>query len=191
MAEMTARSLPEHQYVWVDRSFIRRGGTGFEKAVWFGLRAHFGRAWCCHVMLECGAVYRDLPPHALAFSDTPEAWDVDQSQRWNVYGTGFSLLVYDYLRSADCIARLSDGQKVEGTYLFTAVPEGDAYSQSPDQAKEFMFIRLENGRLTIQPTNTVLFRDASFTRQPNWPAPEWPKDLKPNYGIYAVMEGEG
>jgi hypothetical protein len=50
-----------------------------------------------------------------------------------------------------------------GPYLFTAVPIGDGFSDAPDQAKEFMFIWLDNDRLTIQPTNRVLFEDRSFT----------------------------
>ena len=50
-----------------------------------------------------------------------------------------------------------------GTYLFTVAPVGDAYSAVPEQAKEFVFVKLDNGRLTIQPTNHVVFRDRSFT----------------------------
>jgi len=33
---------------------------------------------------------------------------------------------------------------------------------SPDQDKTFFWIRLDNNRLTIQPTNRVVFRDSSF-----------------------------
>jgi hypothetical protein len=50
-----------------------------------------------------------------------------------------------------------------GDYLFTVAPLNDGFSESPDQAKEFCFIRLDNGRLTIQPTNRVVFEDRSFT----------------------------
>jgi hypothetical protein len=53
-------------------------------------------------------------------------------------------------------------------YLFTAIPVGDAYTHAPAQAKEFMFLRTAGGRLTIQPTNRVLFRDKSFTTVPRW-----------------------
>jgi hypothetical protein len=31
-----------------------------------------------------------------------------------------------------------------------------------------MFMRTQHGRLTIQPTNRVLFRDASFTTKLEW-----------------------
>jgi len=52
---------------------------------------------------------------------------------------------------------------LEGEYLFTAAPINDGYSAYPEQAKEFKFIKLTNGRLTVQPTNRVAFEDLSFT----------------------------
>lgn len=161
-------SLPHHLYVWVDRTFIRENGEGFERAVWFGLHAHPGRVWGCHVMLECGAVYRNLPPHALAFSDEPEPWTVEQSQLWDCYGRGFSTLKYDYLSTLNAIARVQ-GEDVPAHYLFTAVPFCDGFSEVPDQSKEFTFLQTSGDRLTVQPSNRVLFIDKSFTIQPEWP----------------------
>jgi hypothetical protein len=74
-------SLPFHKYVWVDSSFIRTGGlSGFEPAVWFGLVSQYGRAWGLNVMLECGAVYRSLPPHAIAFRKNPDPWTIKDAQ---------------------------------------------------------------------------------------------------------------
>ena len=119
-------SLPRHQYVWVDGTFM--GSEGWHPAVWFGLHSQPGRAWGCTILLECGAIYRDLPLHALAFQ--PE---------------------------------------VGATYLFTAIPVGDPYTHHPGQAKEFLFMRTEGGRITAQPTNRVLLRDASFTTHLEWP----------------------
>ena len=124
----SSASLPRHYYVWVDSAFIREGGAGFEPAVWFGLHSHPGRAWGCHVMLECGAFYRGLPPHAIAFK-------VGET----------------------------------GEYLFTAVPQGDAYTHDPSQGKEFMFIRTDRDRLVIVPTNNLLFEERSFTVDQGWP----------------------
>lgn len=78
------------------------------------------------------------------------------------YGDGFSVLEYWYLAGLDCKVRANGNEHV-GQYLFTVAPVGDAFSHYPDQAKEFMFIALENGRLTVQPTNHVVFRERSFT----------------------------
>ena len=154
-------SLPHHQYVWVDQSFIREGGSGWEPAVWFGLHSHPGRAWACHVMLECGAVYRGLPPHALAFDDKPDDWTLPQAQMWDCYGWAFSLLRYTFLTGLQ--ARATNGILCD--YLFTAVPLGDGYSEHSSQSKEFMFTRTKGERLLILPTNKLRFIDKSFTAE--------------------------
>ena len=152
-------SLPIHKYVFVDSTFIRKNGEGFEPAVWFGLVSQFGRVWGLNVMLECGAIYRSLPPHAIAFSKTPEpTWTVEDAQMWDCYGDTFSLHEYAYLREMQVSTK-----KDKGIYLFTAAFSGDGYTRVPEQSKEFSFIQLNNGRLTVQPTNRTLFEDRSFT----------------------------
>lgn len=161
-------SLPRHLYVKVDGSFIG-AEPGWHDAVWFGLHAHVGRAWGCTVMLDNGAVYRNLPPHALAFEDNAPAWTIKQAQLWDCYGPQFSLVAYTYLEGMGCIARI-EGKDVPAMYLFTAVPYGDGFTQEPTQDKEFMFLRTDHGRLTIQPTNRVRFIDKSFTdADAGWP----------------------
>jgi len=175
-------NLPAHQYVFVDREFIRKKGEGFEPAVWFGLRSEPGRAWGCHVMLECGAVYRDLPLHALAHHANPEPWTLDAAQRWNCYSRQWSALVYDLLADLPCYVRTANGEDA-GRYICTLAPIGDAYSAEPGQGKEHMIIAVENGRYTIQPTNQVLFRDASFTEFSGWP-----RDLQGLDAVYRVDE---
>ena len=160
-------SLPRHQYVSVSGAFLGYDADEWLPAVWFGLHSHPGRAWGCTVLLECGAVYRDLPPHALAFCDDPPPWTIKDAQTWDCYGSQFSLHIYDYLDGLDAIVRAADDE-LAADYLFTAIPVGDAYTHAPAQAKEFMFMRTQHGRLTIQPTNRVLFRDASFTTKLEW-----------------------
>ena len=59
--------LPHHQYVQVDTRFTHTQPVlPSTPAVWFGLVSYPGRAWGCTVLLESGAVYRNLPLHALA-----------------------------------------------------------------------------------------------------------------------------
>lgn len=180
---LASASLPVHQYAWIDRSFIRKDRQGFEPVVWFGLQSKPGQMWGCHVMLECGAVYRNVPPHALAFSDSPEpVWSETDAQRWDCYGRRFSLLRYEYLSGLDAMIKAGQNE-IKGSYLFTAVPIGDGFSEAPDQNKEFMFMRTHSGRLTIQPTNTVLFVDRSFTT-----GAEWPADLKLQEQTYSCED---
>ena len=164
---MSSQNLPHHLYVYVDRAFIRKDDNGFEPAVWFALRSEPNRAWGCHVMLECGAVYRNLPPHAIAFSNHPMAfWTLQQAQVWDCYGRDFRVIKYDYL--ADLQARY-DGKDDKAQYLFTACPQGDGFSAAPEQSKEFMFMRTEGDRLLIRPTNMLLFKERSFTEDTGWP----------------------
>ena len=151
-------SLPFHKYCWVDKSFIREGETGPEPAIWFGLVSQYGRAWGLNVLLECGAIYRSLPPHAIAFRVDTEPWAIKEAQLWDCYSPNFQLHEYAYLREARVKTKHHNG-----TYLFTAAFIDDGFTRTPEQSKEFSFIELENGRLTIQPTNRTLFEDKSFT----------------------------
>jgi len=74
-----AGSLPTHKYVWIEPRAI--GDHGWLRAVWFGLASFPGRAWGCHVMLESGAVYRNVPLHQLAsHNDVDEPWTPAQAQ---------------------------------------------------------------------------------------------------------------
>lgn len=170
-------ALPKHQYVLVDTEFTHVASSEcpvFVPAVWFGLVSYPGRTWGLNVMLESGAVYRNLPPHAVSFTPSTPIWSVEESQTWDCYGTQFAVIEYPYLAGLDCKVRIRKTDH-EGQYLFTAAPFGDGFSAYPEQSKEFSFIRLGNGRLTIQPTNNILFVEKSFTRNPNL---EFPKDLR-------------
>ena len=152
-------SLPFHKYCWVDSSFIRPGSTGFEPVIWFGLVSQYSRAWGLNVLLECGAIYRSLPPHAIAFCEDPEPWAITDAQMWDCYSDTFQLHEYAYLREMRVKTKNN-----HGVYLFTAAFTDDGFTRAPDQQKEFSFIELEDsGRLTIQPTNRILFEDRSFT----------------------------
>jgi hypothetical protein len=70
-----------------------------------------------------------------------------------------------------------------GKYLFSVAPVGDGFSADPSQAKEFLFIKLNNGRLTIQPTNHIIVKDSSFIENPTL---EFPKGLKRQSEILSV-----
>ena len=175
-------SLPKHQYVWVDTTFTHREPMGFLPAVWFGLTSHPGRMWGCNVLYENGAIYRGLPLHALAHTANPDKyWTAELSQRWDCYGTDWSAHEYSYLRGLRCNTRCAIDVGMLGEYLFTVAPIGDAFSDSPDQSKEFTFVELINGRYTVQPTDHLLFEERSFTRH-QW---EWPKGFKRQNEVYS------
>ena len=159
--------LPRHLYVWLDPEAVLEAPDGQPplQAVWFGLQAICGRAWGCHCLLECGAVYRNLPLHQLRHrTDAAGGWSPGEAQEWDCYGERFSTLIYPYLDGLECRAQVSHNSAWHpGSYQFTVAPLADAYTHHPEQAKEFIFIALDNGRFTAQPSDRVLFYDKSFT----------------------------
>jgi hypothetical protein len=162
-----AGAMPRHQYAWVEPNAL--GEHDWLPCVWFVLTSYPGRAWGCHVLLECGAVYRNVPLHQLATRKDAEPWTPARAQTWDCYGWQFATIEYPFLASMNARVRLRDRTEHDGQYLFTAVPVGDAFSASPEQSKEFYFVALDNGRFTSQPTNHVLIEDRSFTRKLEWP----------------------
>lgn len=171
MLNTVVGSLVTHRYVWVDTTFTHAvtQTPRFQPAVWFGLVSLPGRMWGCTVMLESGAVYRALPPMAIAFTAMPDDDDDDTyeeaAQTWDCYTTDFTVIEYPYLTGLRCLAK-TDTIVRPGRHLFSVAPVGDGFSAVPEQAKEFHFIQLDSGRLTIQPTNRVVYQDASFTIAP-------------------------
>ena len=173
--------IPKHQYILVDSRFTHKEPTGFIHAVWFGIVSYPGRAWGLNVMFESGAIYRNVPPHAIAFdADHEPDWDIQDAQTWDCYGYQFACHEYTYLAGLHCKAR-TNGHERTGKYLFTVAPIGDAFSANPVQSKEFSFIHLDNERLTIQPTNHLVFREASFTIGNT----QFPKNIKRQLDTYS------
>ena len=178
--------VPRHLYVWVDTTYTHAvtQTPKYQPAVWFGLVSMPGRMWGCTVLLESGAVYRALPPMAIAFipiadNDGDDDTYEEAAQTWDCYGTDFSVLEYPYLSGLRCLAK-TDTIVCPGRHLFAVAPINDGFSEEPAQAKEFHFIALDTGRLTIQPTSRVVYRDASFTATDA----ALPVGLKSQTGIY-------
>lgn len=170
--------LPKHLYVYVDSTFTHKEPIGFIPAIWFGLSSWPSRAWGCSVVLESGACYRNLPPNAIAFCDDPDDWTLNEAQRWDCYGWKWTSNVYPYLYEQAVIAKVAPNKDIAGKYLFSVSPIDDGFSAEPSQNKEFTFVELDNGRLTIQPTDYIVFNDKSFTEA------KWPTGMKRQRDIY-------
>jgi len=179
--------LPRHLYVWVDTTYTHAvtQTPRYQPAVWFGLVSMPGRMFGCTIMLESGAVYRALPPMAIAFipisdqdGDDDDTYE-QAAQTWDCYGTDFSVLEYPYLSGLRCLAK-TDTIVCPGRHLFAVAPIHDGCSEDPSQAKEFHFLALDTGRLSIQPTNRVAYRDNSFCNADA----ALPVGLKPQTDIY-------
>ena len=132
-------------------------------------------------MLESGAIYRNVPAHGIAFSNSPAEWNVKDAQTWDCYGSDFTAIEYGYLSGLDCKVR-ANGNEHEGNYLFSVAPIADGFSAYPEQAKEFCFVKLTNGRLSVQPTNYVVFKEVSFTSNKL----EFPSGMKRQEEVYSA-----
>lgn len=106
-------------------------------------------------------MYRNLPPHAIAFCDNPTDWTINDAQIWNCYGYQYEHMVCDHLGDSRVMA-ITDDYLIQGRYLFQTSFIDDSYSLQPEQDKTFFWIRLDNDRIAILPTNKVTFIDASF-----------------------------
>jgi hypothetical protein len=158
-------ALPTHRYIWVDSQYTHEEPCGLVEAMWVGLTSIPGRAWGINVILrDGGALYRNIPPHAVAFIlDPDDDWNISDAQLWDCYSYHFSILQNPIMRGMEVSVRLETDVILHGQYLFSTAHMHDGWSDSPDQDKEFIFVQLDNGRLTIQPTNRVRFIDRSFT----------------------------
>jgi hypothetical protein len=156
-------ALPTHRYIWIDSEYTHAEPCGLVEAMWVGLTAIPGRAWGINVILrDGGALYRNIPPHAVAFSlEALPYWDIKDAQLWDCYSYGFTVLQNPILRGLEVSVKVKDSV-LYGEYLFSVTHLHDGWSDSPDQDKEFIFVQLDYGRLTIQPTNRVRFIDRSY-----------------------------
>jgi hypothetical protein len=159
-------ALATHRYICVDSQYTHEEPCGLVEAMWVGLTSIPGRAWGINVILrDGGALYRNIPPHAVAFIlDPDDDWSISDAQLWDCYSYHFSILQNPIMRGMEVTVKVED-LILYGEYLFSVTHLHDGWSDAPEQDKEFIFVKLNNGRLTIQPTNRVRFIDHSFTTE--------------------------
>ena len=156
-------NIPKHKYVWIDSRFTHEEPCGFVEAMWVGITSIPARAWGINVIIrDGGALYRNIPPNAISFDKNVSVeWSIHNAQLWDCYSYDFTTLESPHLRGMRMRAKVGDSIYT-GEYLFSVAHLNDGWSDAPEQDKEFYFIMLDNGRLTIQPTNRAVFSDASF-----------------------------
>lgn len=168
-----------YRSVLVDSAYTHGTHVGMLDANWFAIEAMPGRCYGATVLLllpEGGAVYRDLPLHALMHDlrGMSTDWTAEDAQTWDCYSHHFVCLVYQYLDGLRCKVRTARGD-LYGYFWFALKPCLDQFSADPAQAKTFFLIALDNGRFTLQPTNHVLLEERSHTELLG---PPWPSSLK-------------
>jgi hypothetical protein len=178
--------LPYHLYVRIFAGVI---SNTVERGAMFAMQPNLGGIFGAHVLLECGAIYRNVPINTLQidspdYCDSPPHVPTD-AQVWDCYATEYRAIEYSYLRGLATKIKTSHGGVV-GRYLFTLIPQGDAFSRHLDQAKEFMVSHCcTTGHIYVRPTDKILFVDPSI---PTTEATEWPKHLKRQEGVMPSCE---
>jgi hypothetical protein len=184
--------LPHHLYVTIDAGVISKKESGSQKGVLFSLQPNLGGIFGGHLLLECGAVYRNIPLNSITVDINQETkyieetinWSPQHLQTWDCYSENYAVIEYNYLRGLCTKAKGPNGEILYGIYKFTLIPKGDGFSRHLDQAKELVFCHHNtSGRIFIRTTDKILFEEKSFTTKVDWPT-----HLKTQYGLMPSTE---
>jgi hypothetical protein len=150
---------------WVRLPFISKR-EGLEEAYAFAIQSIPGRALGFHVMLKCGAHYRNVPIHAICLD--PEAPPIDLSvcQLWDCFSARPVVTVFHYLQEHEAACRTKTGT-VSASYLFTVdwlpdSPERPGWTLRPEQNKCAHVMETYDGNLLALPTNRIAWVDGYF-----------------------------
>ena len=161
-------NLPKHRYVWVSDSFVAREPEGkLLPGIWFGVSSHPGRAFGCHVLLECGATVIDLPLHSPRWKEDAhlESMDLSQAVQWDSFGWNVEVFESSYLSGLDVSVLSEDHRLVTstGTAWFALDWIDNGWSNYPEQHKWLWVVATASGDLMAVPQDRLLFSEASFT----------------------------
>lgn len=156
--------LPTHLYAHVRAEFLRDQATGhgaFEPCVLFGVRSDPNRALGFHVLTEAGAVYWNVPVHALAHKPGAPRRELADLEPWDAFGPHVAAVAFPYLREMSVTVKGGMG----GVYVCTIDWWGNGFSDAPEQAKCAHLLALDDGNFGLYPNNWLRWRDASFTKE--------------------------
>lgn len=135
---------------------------GITPGYFYGITSIPGRQFLCHVMLEDGSNWYGLPLNALnTKNSTNIEEDLILSQAYDCFSYSIDVIRFDFLRDQQASI-----QGNLGRYMFTIIsldPNGRApFSEFPEQAKTFVFIELNDGRIVTGPNNYIRWLDKSL-----------------------------
>jgi hypothetical protein len=152
----------------------------FENAYAFGVRSVQCRALGFHVALDNGAVFWNLPIHALVHRPVAPHIPLDFLELWDCFGPNISVTQFTFLKELRCDVLLKDRTTAQGVYMFTidwsATDPGEidvTFSEVPSEHKCAHLIRLDNGLFAAQPNNRVLWRQSSFVVKRDGERPDY------------------
>lgn len=183
-------SLPQHFYAQVRERFLYDEDPARTKlipCVVFGIASTPSRAVGFHILTEHGAMFADIPLHALVHKITAPELPLDFLECWDCFGYDVTAVVFEYLREMSVAVYLKKSQWREGLYVCSLDWIANGFSDTPEQHKVMHLIALDNGCYALQPNNRCRWTDQSFTDNKKWP--ERP-DFQVNTHVYHCEEGE-
>lgn len=133
-----------------------------------------------------GAVVSRLPIEAFTTKQDAPRRNSSELQLWSCLNHDIELICHGYLKNYTVRTKLSNGELVEGRYLFTIdnLPRNEfgGFAETPDEHKTFNVIELNEGNLAALPNNRCLFFDNHFA------SPKAPPKYKTNTNYWLVEE---
>jgi hypothetical protein len=161
---------------FVKKEFLRAQEDGFgeyEAANIVGIVIRKDMAICVTAHLESGALWYELPLHAITTKKGSENHPIGFHQMWDCLSDQFTVHRYNHLRHLDVDVLVNDGSRklMRGAYMFTIDFINSFYADHPSEHKTMNVIELETGDIVAYPNNRCLFIDKTFTKitgRPNY-----------------------
>lgn len=154
---------------WVRREFLRDHFDGigdFEEGIAIGAVVRKDMALCFTVLLESGALWYELPIHALATKSGAPVMELSICQMWDCLSSEWTAHRYGHLRHLSVLVHLrgtDDRSPSRGSYLFTIEMLNSFYADHPGEHKTLNVIELGDGQIVAYPNNRLLWEDLTFT----------------------------
>jgi hypothetical protein len=134
----------------------------FTPGYWYGCAAVLHEQLQCHVFLDCGATYSNLPLEALSIE--PTVAPALRNHMWESLGENISSIQFDFLRNMQCSVKTDPHADIyKGTYLFTIdTHDRGKLSDTPDQHKMEHVIALDHGPIIAYPNYRIRWIDAAL-----------------------------
>lgn len=140
-----------------------------------GLKSIPGRALGFHVLLRNGAVFWDLPVHAICWHPEAKRMFLQQHQLWDCFSYHFTAHRFARLADLRCEVRLKGkpGWCLWGAYIWTidwCSADGQVMdtgvSEFPPEHKCAHLLALDDGNFALLPNNRIRWHDEAFCTEP-------------------------
>lgn len=144
----------------------------FERVQVLGVRSIRGSAVLFTVLTERGAMFANMPLHALVTREDAPRHPLHVLELWDAFAYDVECFRYAFVKGCRGSIRCGDGAWRDGSYLWTLDWNGGdrdrdvSLSEVPQEHKTAHMFALDDGCFALMPNNRVLWREASFVTDP-------------------------